>query len=261
MGLLDDLKRQADSLRQKQQVTQEEISQNLLLAHAKLKDALHYLIELFNSLNVIKPVVPRYYYLEGGVSKLEDLLQCDYNVNGRRLTLDHKDYIEAIVLRFRCIADDTLILEKESEPMVKRLREHLWANNVKFDLREIRNERGYVERGIFTIFCDVPVVVTIAADLENAQIKIVTKNLEKLGEYAYTYDFDEFGPEILEELAKVIIAKPNTFRTLGKHQAAMRTTASRPPRIEADDSAPEQMSDGINPGKSFIGNIKSKLNR
>ena len=67
MGLLDDLKQQADSLRQKQQITQEELNQNLLLAHAKLNDALHYWVELFNSLNVIKPAISRYYYLEGGL--------------------------------------------------------------------------------------------------------------------------------------------------------------------------------------------------
>ena len=73
MGLLDDLKQQADTLRQKEQVSQEEISQNLLLAHAKLKDALHYWVELFNSLNVIKPTISRVYYLEGGATRLDDL--------------------------------------------------------------------------------------------------------------------------------------------------------------------------------------------
>ena len=99
MGLLDDLKQQADTLRQKEQVSQEEISQNLLLAHAKLKDALHYWVEQFNSLNVIKPSITRVYYLEGGATRMDDLHQSDYNVNGRRLTLDHKDYIEAIILR------------------------------------------------------------------------------------------------------------------------------------------------------------------
>jgi hypothetical protein len=34
MSLLDDLKQQANSLRKKQQVTQKEIHQNLLAAHA-----------------------------------------------------------------------------------------------------------------------------------------------------------------------------------------------------------------------------------
>ena len=266
MGLLDDLKQQADSLRQKQQVTQEELNQNLLLAHAKLNDALRYWIELFNSLNVIKPVIPRYYYIEGGASKLENMMQCDYNVNGRRLTLDHKDYIEAIVLRFRCITGEKLIIEKQTDPLVTRMREHLWMNNLKFDLKEIRNERGYVERGIFTVMPEVPVVITISADLETAQIKITAKNLEKFGEYTNTYEFDEFNKEILEELGKVIIAKPNTFRSLGKHQAAMRTTTTRAPRMESNDVPLPQTQqarpdDTGDPSKSFIGNIKSILKR
>jgi hypothetical protein len=268
MGLLDDLKQQADSLRQKQQVTQAELNQNLQLAHAKLKDGLHYLVDLFNSLNIIKPVVPRYYYLEGGVTKLE-VQQCDYNCNARRITLDHHDYIDAVVLRFRCVADGKITIEKVSDPMVQRLRDHLWTNALKFEVKEVRNDRGYVERGIFTIACEVPVTITVAGDLENAQIKIITKNLEKLGEYVYVYDFDEFGKDVLEELGKVIIAKPNTFRTKGKHQQAMTTTSARAPRAEAPEPrvaqppqpAQETMDDASDPTKSLMGNIRSLLKR
>ncbi|MEO7727727.1 MAG: hypothetical protein ABIS45_10785 [Burkholderiales bacterium] len=263
MGLLDDLKQQADSLRQKQQVTQAEFNQNLLLAHAKLKDGLHYWVDLFNSLNIIKPVVPRYYYLEGGVSKLENLLQCDYNCNGRRLTVDHHDYIEAIVLRFRCAGEGKITIEKQSDPMVHRLRDHLWTNALKFEVKEIRSERGYVEKGIFTVNCEVPVTITIAGDLENARIKITTKNLEKLGEYVYVYDFDEFSKDVLEELGKVIIAKPNTFRTMGKRQQAMATTSVRAPRVESPEALqadvalpPEEVIDN-----SLMGNIRSLLKR
>ena len=268
MGLLDDLKQQADSLKQKQQVTQAELNQNLQLAHAKLKDGLHYLVDLFNSLNVIKLVVPRYYYLEGGVTKLENLLQCDYNCNGRRLTVDHKDYIEAIVLRFRCVANGQITIEKQSDPMVQRLRDHLWTHALKFDVNEVRNERGYVERGIFTVKCEVPVTITISGDLENAQVKITVKNLEKLGEYVYTYDFDEFGRDVLEELGKVIIAKPNNFRTTGRRQQAMMTTtnlrAAREASIAQSDPA-HVPTPGAEPtadhAKGLMGNIKSLLKR
>jgi hypothetical protein len=265
MGLLDDLKRQADTLRQKEQVSQEEISQNLLLAHAKLKDALHYWVELFNSLNVIKPEITRAYYLEGGAARLDNLRQSDYNVNGRRLTVDHKDYIEAIVLRFRCASDQKLIVEKQTDPVVQRMREHLWSHNLKFDLKEVRNERGYVERGTFTILCEVPVVVTMVGDLENARINITAKNLEKLGEYTNVYDFDEFGKEVLEELGKVIIAKPNNFRSMGRHQESLRVTATRPLRPAAETGAePSELAQVIDigdPAKSFLGSIKSILKR
>jgi hypothetical protein len=271
MGLLDELKQQADTLRQKEQVSQEEISQNLLLAHAKLKDALHYWVELFNSLNVIKPPIDRVYYLEGGATRMDNLRQSDYNVNGRRLTIDHKDYIEAIVLRFRCASDQKLVIEKQPDPVVQRMREHLWTNNLKFDLKEIRNERGYVERGIFTLNAEIPVTVTMIGDLENGRIKVVAKNLEKFGEYTNIYDFDEFNKGVLEELGKVIIGKPNNFRTLGRYQESLRTTATRPPRPVAEPEpapapAPPQRpapaaDAAADPTKSFLGSIKSILKR
>ncbi len=258
MSLLDDLKQQADSLRQKQQVTQEEINQNLLAAHAKLNEALRYWVDLFNSLHVIKPVISRSYYLESGAIKLENLLQCDYNVNGRRLTADHKDYIEAVVLRLRCLADQKLTIEKKSDPMVQRLREHLWSNNMKFDLKELRNERGYVERGIFTIAAEVPVSITITADLEMARIKIATKNLERLGDCVYVYDFDEFGKDLLEELAKLIIAKPNNFRTMGRHQeAVLTTTTTRAARAAVE----HRITSENKPAPGSTGSIKSLLKR
>ena len=267
MGLLDDLKQQADSLREKQQVTQAEFNQSLLLAHTKLQDVLRYWLDLFNALKVIKPNVPRYYYLEGGVTKLEDLLQCDYAVNAHRLTVDHHDYIEAVEVRFRCAAEGALTLEKQSDPMVRRLRDHLWTNNLKFDVKEVRNERGYVERGIFTVKREVPVTITIAADLEKAQVRVVAKNLEKLGEYVYLYDFDEFGNDVMEELGKVMLARPNTFRTMGRHQQAMATPTTRVPRAEPVSlAAPPQTAQAAaegagNPAKGLLGNIKSRLTR
>jgi hypothetical protein len=170
------------------------------------------------------------------------------------------------VLRFRCVADGNITLEKQSDPMVNRLRDHLWTHALKFEVTEVRNERGYVERGIFTVKCEVPVTITISGDLEKAQIKIVTKNLEKLGEYVYIYDFDEFGKEVLEELGKVIIAKPNAFRTTGKRQQAMATTTnSRVPREAVVDALAAQQDLGTeadgDAGKGLMHNIKSLLKR
>lgn len=238
MGLLDELKQQAESLRQKQQVkrqlTQEEADQNLQFMHARFKDALHYWKELFDSLNVVKPVITRYYYLEGA-TKLENLLQCDYKADDRHLTVDQKDYTNTIVLRYHCVADRKITIEKQMAPVVQRTRDYLWMHNLIFDLKETHNERGYVERGVFTVSCQVPVLITIAAEIENLRVKITAKNLEKLGESVYVYDFDEFGKELQEELAKVILDKPNTFRAMGKHQQAMRTATLRAPR---DGSAP-----------------------
>ena len=266
MGLLDELKQQAEVLHHQQQASQEERNQSLLRAHAKLKDALHYWVELFNSLNVIKPVIPRNYYLDSGAAGFDNLMQYDYNVNGRRLTRDHRDYIEAIVLRFRCAAERKVTIEKQGDRLVQQMREYLWMNNLRFDIKEIRNERGYVERGIFTLNCEVPVMINIAADLEKSQIAIITANFETLGKYEYYYDYDEFGNEILEEIAKAILGKPNAFRTLGRYQQAMRVTPTRVAHREIDDSAqPQPLQTGPDhagdPARGFVGNLNPILKR
>ncbi len=150
MGLLDDLKQQADLKQQDESCcarsrrpTKVEPNKNLLLADAKLKHGLPYWTDIFNSLNIIKPVVPRYYYIEGGAAKLENLLQCDYSCNGRRRTVEGQDYVEAIVLRFRCIADGKITIEKQSDRAIKRLHDHLFSSGLKFEVKEIRNDRGY----------------------------------------------------------------------------------------------------------------------
>jgi len=214
-------------------------NQKLQLAHAKLKDALHYWIELFDSLNIIKSAIPHHYYLEGGAIKLENLKQCDYNVNGHRLTLDHVEYVEAITLHYNCVADRKLTIEKQMDPIMQRIHEQLLMNNLKFDLKEISNDYDYIERGIFTMTCEVSITINIVTDLENMQIKINTKDLEKFNEYTYIFDFDEFDKDVSKELAKVIITKPNIFRTINKHQQTIRTTLTRTPRLEpdSDDSA------------------------
>jgi len=209
-------------------------NQKLQFAHAKFKDVLHYWIELFDSFNVIKSAIPRHYYLEGGAIKLENLKQCDYNVNGRCLILDHVEYVEAITLHYNCVADRKLTIEKQMDPVVRCMREQLLMNNLKFDLKEISNDYGYIERGIFIVTCEVFVMINIVVDLENMQIKINTKDLEKFGEYIYIFDFDEFGKDVSEELAKVIIAKSSMFRIMGRHQQVMCITLTRVPRLGPD---------------------------
>lgn len=233
MGLLDDLKQQAESVLVTQRTSEQDQNQKLQASHARMKAALQYWVDFFKALNVVKPDIRRTYFLEGS-TQLENLLQCDYDVNSRRITVMHQDYIDSIDLRYRCTAPSSVTVEKESEVLVKRLREHLWQHGLKFDLRELRKEGAYIERGIFTIHNDVTVRLTMTADLANSQIGLSVRNLERLGEYAYVYDDDEFGAELLEELGKAILGKPNRLRSMGRRQAEGSAARPGPERRGAD---------------------------
>jgi hypothetical protein len=219
MGILDDLKQQAESVLVTKRTTQETHNEKLQASHARMKAALQYWVDFFKALNIVKPVIPRNYYIEGS-AQLENLIQCDYDVNSRRITVQQQDYIDSIELRYRCASDVAITVEKESDVLVKRLREHLWQHGLKFDLREIRKEGAYIERGIFTIHGDVTVRLTMTAELDNSQIRLTVRNLERLGEYSYLYDDSEFSSELLEEVGKAILGKPHKMRAMGRLQSA-----------------------------------------
>ena len=233
MGLLDDLKQQADSVLVKQQSSEADRSKKLQASHARMKGALQYWVDFVKALNVVKPDIRRNYYVEGS-TQLRNLVQGEYNVNSRRITVEHTDYIDSLELRFRCVADEPVTIEKESAVLVTRLKEHLWQHGLQFDLREIRKEGSYVERGIFTIAAEVIVRLTIAADVDASQVTLTLRNLERLGEYHYVYDADEFGQEVLEEIGKAMLAQPHRLRTLGRHQAKATGAWDGPPRRASD---------------------------
>jgi len=262
MSLLDDLKNQAEVLRKRQESGSALHDHYFREIHERLKVIFLHLNELVNSLNTIRPEVIRYFYIEPS-TMLEDLRQADYAISARRKTIDHADYFEEVLLRTRCVGTAKLRFEKDSDALVTRMREFLWSNSLKFDLREYRSERGYVQSGAFIVEPEVPVTITIAVVPDRGHIVIVTRNLDKLGEVSYTYEIDEVDIPLIEELAKLLIGKPNQFRSMGKHQQPVRAAARpRPPQAEPEpeppmvDDPPED-----NAPRSIFGSLKSLLKR
>jgi len=264
MSLLDDLKNQAELLRKRQQSGSALHDHYFREIHERLKVVYAHLNELVNSLNTIRPEVIRYFYIEQS-SVLEDMRQGDYAVTARRKAIDYVDYYEELLVRTRCVGTTKLKFEKDSEALVNRMREFLWGNSLKFDLREYRSERGYVQNGSFTVEPEVPVAITITGVPDKGHIVITTKNLEKLGEVSYIYEIDEVDIPLIEELAKLLIGKPNQFRMTGKHQQPVRAAPrARPAPVEPEPEPPvmdDPPIEGDNAKKGLFGSLKSLLKR
>ncbi len=228
MSLLDDLKNQAEVVRNRQRSGAELVEHYFYEIHERLKAVHKQLLDLATALNTVRPDVPRHYYVDG-TSVLDGLRQQDYALSEKKRTIEFHDYYTELQLRTHAVGDRRLVIEKDSEPLVTRLREFLWGHALRFDLREMRAERRYIERGVFTIEPDVPISLTVTGVPEQREIRLVIRNLEKLGEVTYRYDLDEFNDELIEELIKLLLGKPNDFRTRGRHQqrpvAAARVAA------------------------------------
>ena len=258
MKFLDELKKEAETLREKEafdtQAKLTTLGMNFMQLQAKLRSIYAYLDDLIRQLNVVKPTVLRSYYIEG-VGNLANLNQQDYFLNKRHKSIDNKDFINEISLRFRCGPSGGLTVEKESPATIQGLREYLWNYNIKFEAQEIKNDRGYVQRVIFKIPGEVVVNITISGDFEKSQIKFHTKNMERLTEREYVYEIEEVDDVLLEEFSKFLVNKPNNFRQLGKRQVS----ASRvmPPKRSILDTQYPQEEKDEDKKKGMLDSIKS----
>ncbi len=241
MAFLDELKKQAEAQKQQEQLqTQSKlaaVSQNFLLVQTRFKEVQRYLHELVNQLNVLNLDLKRTYYIEG-VGSIDDYRPRDYALSIDSIRIGQKDFINAIILRFRVATERTLQVERTLPNQIDTLKEYLWHNNVKYQCTEYRNDRGVVTRGVFNIASEIPVTIKFSADFENAKVFLHMKNFAGLTVSEFRYDADEVNGELLDELAKYLIDKPNRFRDMGRHQASMREL-TRQARLQREVQYPE----------------------
>jgi hypothetical protein len=203
MSLLDDLKKQADLQKGQEGDSAEQKKRHFDAVQAALKLVSRYLSELAKSLNVIKPPVRRSFAVEQTI-KLDNLFAVEYSAMDRRQTIEHKDHLRDVFIRFRWISEQpaTIMAEKRSPPTIQRLREDLQSYGLRFNLNEVKNDRHIVERGVFAIQNEIGAAVTATGDWETGKIRLRLKNIERLGNFDFHYDADELDNALLEELAK-----------------------------------------------------------
>ena len=233
MALLDDLKRQAEIRRQEEERNQAERNRNLQAVHLALRNASRYFSELADSLNILNPEVRRSYLIDR-TTRLDGLVQGDYRVRERRRTLEHRDYFAEVILRFDWKAASPLVLEREAPAQIKQLTDELHAYGFRFEAKAFRNKKYAVERVHFTIEPEFVASVRFTGDWDTGTIALSLKNVETLGQVNYYYDAAELDPVLFEEIAKLVLGRPNGLRDLGKHQELARTRPWVRPSRSAD---------------------------
>src|SRR6218665_1381707 len=97
MGFLDDLKRQAESLKAEQSVDTELLARNTALADAACKNTLQYWLELAAQLNVLLPRPALRLALDNRTA-LEGMVRSEFRVDSRRKAIRDLEVFDHVVL-------------------------------------------------------------------------------------------------------------------------------------------------------------------
>jgi hypothetical protein len=210
MGLLDDLKRQADMVRTHDSLQRSNLQENVRVVDEAMHRAFLYLLELFKQLEVLKPANPIAYRIEG-VGTLKDLKYAGGFVDPRKKKFADRDVYDYMDFYVKWSAPTSMVIERDMPPTIKKVKDMLWLFNIKFTEVETKTAYGSVSKVQFTIPSAVTVNFTLKADIEGRRLLFYGKNALQLGIDDFVVPADELSDAILEELAKMLIGQNNNF--------------------------------------------------
>ena len=214
MGLLDELKQEAESLKaredeapdtaQAQTQEQAQAEQARRMLAPKMKALYKYFTEFNEHLNVVSPDVSGDYLLEG-LGTLTNLRQGDY-----KLTTDDPKSIQKFTFHWSCSGTGRQEFKVANPIIAEKHRETLWNLNLRFNKRDLQNGAG----AVFVVEAYVPVSFEFEAEPVKNVICLKLKNLGALGVINHSYPPDKVNAELMDELAKCVLRRPNRFDEL-----------------------------------------------
>lgn len=232
MGLLDDLKKEAESVKSQEAARTQSLKANAVQVDHALRSIYKYLNELFRQLNVVKPPCARSYDLLT-VGKIDGLSQSDYRIEHRTSQRNNSEHYEELTVSFRRSKPETMKIKREAET-IEKFRNLLWQNNMRFTSEAMRNDRRVVTHEFFTINAEVLCGADIIGDYDEGVIRFKMKNVEDFGPGIYTVDPTNITEKLLEDLAKLFIGQLDVnFENYNRRPTFGSGTSGQYPRQSA----------------------------
>lgn len=210
MGLLDDLKKQADQVRTHDSLQKSNLQDNVRVVDEAMHRTFLYLLELFKQLEVLKPANGIAYQIEG-VGALKDMKYVSGFVDPRKKKFAERDVYDYMDFYVKWAGSNALVVERDMPTTIAKVRDMLWSTNIKFSEVETKTQYGSVGKVKFTIPVGLTVNFTLKADHEGRRLLFYGKNALKLGTDDFVVPADDLNEHHLEELAKLLIGQRSEF--------------------------------------------------
>jgi hypothetical protein len=211
MGLLDDLKKQADLVKTQQIHQQNLQGDKLKIVEEKMKQTFQYVHELLKQLGIVKPTSPLVYSIPG-VTDFRSLVFSESFIDYRKKRISDKEYFDTVHFFIKWAGPDTYTTEKDMPPAMQRIREALWLSKIKFIEEEKKNPKGFVVGAKFIVPASVLTDIVIKADHEQGRLHFQTTHMFGLGVEYITVPAQEISESMLDDLAKALIGQPSEIR-------------------------------------------------
>lgn len=223
MGLLDDLRKEADSRKSAAEKEQERIARlNRIYREQispRLLEAYRYFHELATQLELLNPDVWRSYTFPG-YPEAVPLRQRHYSARG---DTDHvtKDTREA-KLMFECFRETPLTFTLENPAEIAKTEAFLQEQGIVYNCHKLKGERYEVVAAQFEVTPRLGAAAQFNADIENACIQLYLLNVEDFATRRITLRPEQLTEALLDELGNYLLRRTTDFMKLEISEEARR---------------------------------------
>lgn len=223
MGLLDELRKEADSRQQAAQKEQERVERlNRIFREEispRLRHAHRYFHELATQIELLRPDVTASYTFPGcGESVLVE--QRNYSARG---DTDHvtKDTTEAKLL-FECARDGELIFTLDHADEIAKAEHFLQENGIAYSCHKRKGERYEIVAAEFQVTPKFGAAAQLNADIANACIQLYLINIEGFTTRRIPLRPEQLTETLLDELGNYVLRRSTDFMKLELSEEARR---------------------------------------
>lgn len=211
MGFLDDLRRQADALRDQQDGDAAALRRRVAATEKAARAAMAYFNNLADQLQVLHLPSPTRYELDRR-NVFTRLPMSDFFADGRRTMLGDDEVHEYLVIHWQCKSGQTLQLVKDFPTEIERLDARLAQGTCPVSSEVVRNpDNGKLVEVRYEIEADFRASVRCLPRPAEERLDFVLSNLAELETVTGWMAPQALDETCLDELAKLIVGKPSRF--------------------------------------------------
>ena len=244
MSLIDQIRSQADEVREQQEREQEvaakreQVYRQIIIP--KLNGVVSYFTELFNHLNVVKPDTRATYKLNG-IGEFADMLQGNYLA-----TTDSNINTRIVKITYDCVGEKQMVVTLGGKRQIEEQARYLLENHLRFKHKVIPGSFRRDEQVEYTVEPSIGVSILFEADIENSVIHMASINHEGIGSWRRTIQPDEIDEPFCDDLGRYIIRESESFRSAKlsndlREQLAAKVEAEKNARQTELDKAVTRM--------------------
>jgi hypothetical protein len=240
VGLLDDLRREADLAREAKETEAARQAELQKIYRSEMAPRLagiyRYLTEMIEHLETVGWVVEAAYGIPG-VGRVENLRQGDY-----RLYIDSHESPRKITLQFACGAKEERKFSLQAAE-AEEFRQFLVGHQVAFSEWPLRDNRGQINGTAFQVKLRVKAGVLFEADIPSSRVRVVSHNVEGLSRREYLFGYAAVDDSWLDELGHYLLRKKDVLGGRQLSEAArerLRQLAAEQARAEQQPSPPAE---------------------